>query len=80
MRQHFNFKRNDEKPHQGHLKFAAVLFIAWNNADRTHSGYNFLFTWKAAFKNVVIFKAEPSIFIDLSSVFMKNIILICPLR
>ena len=35
-------------------KFAAVFFIAWNNADRTRSGYDFLFTWKAAFKNVII--------------------------
>ena len=50
-------------------KFAAVFFIAWNNADRTRSGYDFLFTWKASLKNVIIFKAKPSIFIDLSSVF-----------
>ena len=35
-------------------KFAAVFFIAWNNADRTRSGYDFLFTWKASlgFSNV----------------------------
>lgn len=59
-------------------KFAAVFFIAWNNADRTRSGYDFLFTWKASLKNVIIFKAKPSIFIDLSSVFVKNIIFICP--
>ena len=52
--------------------------IAWNNADRTRSGYEFLFTWKASLKNVIIFKAKPSIFIDLSSVFVKNIIFICP--
>ena len=25
-------------------KFAAVFFIAWNNADRTRSGSDFLFT------------------------------------
>ena len=31
-------------------KFAAVFFIAWNNADRTRSGYDFLFTWKASLK------------------------------
>jgi len=43
-------------------KFAAVFFIAWNNADRTRSGYDFLFTWKASLKNVIIFKAKPSIF------------------
>ena len=54
--------------------------IAWNNADRTRSGYDFLFTWKASLKNVIIFKAKPSIFIDLSSVFVKNIIFICPPR
>ena len=53
-------------------KFAAVFFIAWNNADRTRSGYDFLFTWKASLKNVIIFKAKPSIFIDLSSVFVKK--------
>jgi len=47
-------------------------FIAWNNADRTRSGYDFLFTWKASLKNVIIFKAKPSIFIDLSSVFVKK--------
>ena len=56
-------------------KFAAVFFIAWNNADRTRSGYDFLFTWKASLKNVIIFKAKPSIFIELSSVFVKSIIL-----
>ena len=33
--------------------------IAWNNADRTRSGYDFLFTWKASLKNVIIFKAKP---------------------
>ena len=59
-------------------KFAAVFFIAWNNADRTRSGYDFLFTWKASLKNVIIFKAKPSIFIDLSSVFLRNIVFICP--
>ena len=59
-------------------KFAAVFFIAWNNADRTRSGYDFLFTWKASLKNVIIFKAKPSIFIDLSSVFLRNIGFICP--
>ena len=59
-------------------KFAAVFFIAWNNADRTRSGYDFLFTWKASLKNVIIFKAKPSIFIDLSSVFLRNIAFICP--
>ena len=53
-------------------KFAAVFFIAWNNADRTRSGYDFLFTWKASLKNVIIFKAKPSIFIDLSSVFCEK--------
>ena len=59
-------------------KFAAVFFIAWNNANRTRSGYDFLFTWKASLKNVIIFKAKPSIFIDLSSVFLRNIAFICP--
>ena len=59
-------------------KFAAVFFIAWNNADRTRSGYDFLFTWKASLKNVIIFKAKPSIFIDLSNVFSRNIVFICP--
>ena len=59
-------------------KFAAVFFIAWNNANRTRSGYDFLFTWKASLKNVIIFKAKPSIFIDLSSVFLRNIVFICP--
>ena len=53
-------------------KFAAVFFIAWNNADRTRSGYDFLFTWKASLKNVIIFKAKPSIFIDLSSAFCEK--------
>ena len=51
-------------------KFAAVFFIAWNKADRTRSGYHFLFTWKASLKNVIIFKAQPSIFVDLLSVFL----------
>ena len=59
-------------------KFAAVFFIAWNNADRTRSGYDFLFTWKASLKNVIIFKAKPSIFCYLSSVFLRNIAFICP--
>ena len=62
-------------------KFAAVFFIAWNNADRTRSGYDFLFTWKTSLKNVAIFKAKPSIFIDLSSGFHeKSYFYMSPLR
>ena len=53
-------------------KFAAVLFIARNNAARIRSKYDFLFTRKASLKNVVIFKAKPSIFTDLSSGFHKK--------
>ena len=53
-------------------KFAAVLFIARNNAARIRSGYDFLFTWNASLKNVVIFKAKPSIFTDLSSGFHEK--------
>ena len=53
-------------------KFAAVLFIARNNAARIRSGYDLLFTRKASLKNVVIFKAKPSIFTDLSSGFYEK--------
>lgn len=53
-------------------KFAAVLFIARNNAARIRSGYDLLFTRKAPLKNVVIFKAKPSIFTDLSSGFYEK--------
>ena len=51
---------------------ADYFFIAWNNADRTRSGYVFLFAWKASLKNAVIFKAKPSIFTDLSSGFHEK--------
>ena len=53
-------------------KFTAVLFIARNNAARIRSGYDLLFTRKASLKNVVIFKAKPSIFADLSSGFYEK--------
>ena len=53
-------------------KFAAVLFIARNNAARIRSKCDFLFTRKASLKNIVIFKAKPSIFTDLSSGFHKK--------
>lgn len=53
-------------------KFAAVLFIARNNAARIRSGYDLLFTRKASLKNVVIFKTKPSIFTDLSSGFYEK--------
>ena len=53
-------------------KFAAVLFIARNNAARIRSGYDLPFTRKASLKNVVIFKAKPSIFTDLSSGFYEK--------
>ena len=39
-------------------KFAAVFFIAWNSADRTRSGYDFLLTLKASLKNGIIFNGE----------------------